>query len=181
LAAGFEVVETAYAARDTGTTEKEITPGCLPFGANMVVRRDVQVRHPYDPSLGRGPGNMLGCEELAVLNGILNEGGRGYWVPGARVRHFIPRSRQTLSYLWRYCRGNGLSAARLAPNRGRFRLFGSPGWLWKDATASTVRWLLGSITSPPSTWLRDMQTAAWSWGRLQGAWQYQNENLKLLR
>jgi glycosyltransferase involved in cell wall biosynthesis len=171
LARGFHAVENAYAAKDPGGVEAEITTANLPFGANMAVRRETQLLHPYDPALGRGPGNMLGCEELAVLNGILQGGGRGYWVPGARVRHFIPQSRQSLSYLWRYCRGNGISAARIAPNRGRFRVLGSPGWLWRDATTSTLRWLVGVVASPPERWLRHMQTAAWSWGRLQGAWQ----------
>jgi glycosyltransferase involved in cell wall biosynthesis len=169
LSRGFRVVEGAYAARDTGCSETAITTDNLPFGANMAVRREVQLRHPYDPALGRAPGNMLGCEELNVLKGILREGGRGFWVPGASVRHFIPRSRQSLSYLWSYWRGNGLSAARIAPSRGRFRLLGSPGWLWRDATMSPFRLLAALLASPPDRWLVHMQTAAISLGRIQGS------------
>ncbi len=172
LARGFHVVETVYAARDAGSGEVEISWDNLPFGANMGIRRETQLRHPYDPALGRGPGNMLGCEEVNVLHGILREGGQGHWVPGARVRHFIPRSRQTLRYLWRYWRGNGLSAARIAPHRGRFRFLGSPGWLWRDATVSTFRLLLGLVWSPPDRWLKHMRIAAASWGRLQGTFQH---------
>jgi len=135
-----------------------------------VIRREPQVRYPYDPALGRGPGNLLGCEEVQVMSRILSEGGRGQWVPTAGVQHFIPRSRQTLSYLWRYWRGNGLSAARIAPHRGRFRLFGSPGWLWLDAARSLVLWIAGVAIHPPERWLTQMRTAAASLGRLQGAW-----------
>jgi hypothetical protein len=171
LSRGFHVVQGAYAARDTGCGETAMTTDNLPFGANMAVRREIQLRHPYDPALGRAPGIMLGCEELDVLKGILREGGRGFWVPGASVRHFIPRSRQSLLYLWSYWRGNGLSAARIAPSLGRFRIMGSPGWLWRDATTSPFRLLIGLVASPPDRWLGHMQTAATSWGRLQGAWQ----------
>jgi glycosyltransferase involved in cell wall biosynthesis len=171
LARGFHVVEGAYAARDPGHVEKEMSVEDLPFGANMVVRRDIQTRHLYDPDLGRGPGNMLGCEEIKVLIGIMRNGGRGWWVPDARVRHFIPASRQNLRYLWRYWRGNGLSAARMSPGRGRFRVMGSPGWVWRDAATHTFGLLLGVLAYPPDKWLGHMRTAAVSWGRLQGAWQ----------
>jgi glycosyltransferase involved in cell wall biosynthesis len=171
LARGFPVVAGAYAARDLGRGETAITADDLPFGANMAVRREIQLRHLYNPALGRAPGNMLGCEEVEVLGSILREGGRGRWVADATVRHFIPHSRQNLKYLWRYWRGNGLSAARIAPKRGRYRLLGSPGWLWRDAATSTFRLLVGLIASPPDRWLAHMRTAAASWGRLEGAWQ----------
>jgi hypothetical protein len=136
----------------------------------MAVRREIQMRHLYDPALGRAPGNMLAGEESDVLGSILREGGRGYWVPDANVRHFIPRSRQNFLYLWSYWCGNGLSAARIAPSRGRFRLMGSPGWLWRGAATSTFRLLVALVASPPDRWLAHLQTAAISWGRLQGAW-----------
>ncbi len=170
LERGFHAVEGAYAVRDPGREETAITISDLPFGANMAVRREMQMRHRYDPALGRAPGSMLGGEELHVLRSILGDGGQGYWVPNASVRHFIPRSRQNLLYLWRYWRGNGLSAARIAPSLGRFRIMGSPGWLWRDATTSPFRLLIGLVASPPDRWLGHMQTAATSWGRLQGAW-----------
>lgn len=171
LERGFHAVEGAYAVRDPGREEAAITIADLPFGANMAVRREIQMRHRYNPALGRAPGGMLGGEELDVLKSILGEGGLGYWVPNARVRHFIPRSRQNLLYLWRYWRGNGLSAGRIAPSRGRFRIMGSPGWLWRDATTSPFLLLLALVASPPDRWLGHMQTTANSWGRLQGAWQ----------
>jgi Glycosyl transferase family 2 len=171
LSRAFHVVEGAYAARDPGCGESAITPDNLPFGANMAVRRDMQLRHPYDPALGRAPGNMLGCEELKVLGSILREGGTGWWVPDARVRHFISRPRQNLRYLLRYWHGNGLSAARLHPAPGRFRMLGSPAWLWRDATMSTVLSLVGLVAHTPDRWLGHMRKASVSWGLLHGSWQ----------
>jgi glycosyltransferase involved in cell wall biosynthesis len=172
LERGFHVVETAYAARDFGRQEAPITAGSLPFGANMVVRRELQIRHPFDPDLGRAPGNMFGYEETKVLGSILREGGTGWWVPDARVRHFIPRPRQTLRYLLGYWRGNGLSRARLYPAcPGRFRVLGSPGWLWRDATTSTMLSLVGLVAYAPDRWLGHMRDAAVSWGQLQGNWE----------
>jgi len=135
-----------------------------------VVRADVQRRHFYDAALGRGPGTMLSSEENAVLKTILAEGGRGWWVPSAKVRHFIPKTRQNLGYLWRCWHGNGLSAAYLSPSRGRFRVLGSPGWLWWKAATSSARLVVSRISYPPERWLADMQVAAISWGRLRSGW-----------
>jgi glycosyltransferase involved in cell wall biosynthesis len=170
LERGFQVVESAYAARRVGREETPITPDSLPFGANMVVRRELQVRHLFDTDLGRAPGKMLGCEDLKVLGNILAEGGTGWWVPDAHVRHFIPRPRQNLRYLLRNWHGNGLSMARLHPAAGRLSILGNPAWLWQDATVNTILSLVGLVAHKPDRWLGHMQKAAVAWGRLQGSW-----------
>jgi hypothetical protein len=172
LERGFPIVGSAYAARDAGLQEAPITVDSLPFGANMVVKSELQMRHPFDPNLGRAPGNMLGYEEIKVLGSILREGGTGWWVPDARVRHFIPRNRQKLRYVLRFWRGDGQSLARLYPaSASRFRILGSPAWLWREATMSTVLSIVGLVVHAPDRWLGHMRTAAVSWGRLQGNWQ----------
>jgi hypothetical protein len=168
LARGFKVAECAYSARDPGREATTITTD-LPFGANMAVRRETQLRHLYDPALGRTETNMLAGEESHVIRNILREGGQGYWVPDAHVRHFVPRSRQNLRYLWRYWQGDGMSIARMFPSSGRFRLMGSPGWLWREATISIFRLFVGFAVSPSDKWLIHMRNAATSLGRLRGA------------
>jgi glycosyltransferase involved in cell wall biosynthesis len=170
LARSIDVVAGAYAVRDTASSSGPFGGDNLPYGANMAIRRTRQLEFPFDPALGRSQGNMLGCEELDVMKQILGAGGHGVWVPEARVRHFISRSRQSLGYLWRYWRGNGLTAASIATNRGRFRVLGNPGWLWAQAASSLFWWAAGLAIHPPERWLTQMRSAAASVGRLQGAW-----------
>lgn len=85
----------------------EIRPGQLPFGLNYAVRRDVQLRHPYDPDLGVAPGRRIGGEESTMLKAALSEGAKGHWVWDATVYHLIPLQRQSLSYVLDYYRSQG--------------------------------------------------------------------------
>jgi hypothetical protein len=63
-------------------------------------------------------GVTLGCEEteLCIRLGTL---GTVMYEPGSRVRHFVPRGRQTRSYLMRRCRLEGCSKFLVAQVAGR--------------------------------------------------------------
>ena len=98
----WQEVGPAFAARDLGDEPFELRVGKLPYGANYVVRAREQRLFPYDPALGRvKSGGALG-EETAVIRAILAAGGTGWWVPDASVEHWIPKERQTVSYLRSY-------------------------------------------------------------------------------
>jgi glycosyltransferase involved in cell wall biosynthesis len=91
-------ISTAFSARNFPEGPIDAS-GPLPFGANFAVRTREQRRFRYDARLGRRPGRILmGGEESDVILGILAAGGTGRWVPAA-VDHWIPRSRQSFSYL----------------------------------------------------------------------------------
>lgn len=127
------------------------TGACLPFGANMAVRGDLQRAHRYDVALGRHPGrHLLGGEETAVLGAILDQGARGRWVPEARVEHRIDRTRQTMRYQARYWFGvgfvqgrtrgasDGPAAADWRRHLVRMRRRQGRRWWWRD------RWRRGA-------------------------------------
>jgi glycosyltransferase involved in cell wall biosynthesis len=112
----------AYAVRDFGAEPLEFGPQRLPFGANYAIRREVQLRYPYNARLGRSGTGCVGGEETDVLLRMLAGGHRGIWVPAAKVRHFLPQERLTLDYLRRYFQGAGQMeclphAARSKPTR----------------------------------------------------------------
>src|SRR3954463_9215784 len=67
LTRGFDVVADVYAARQPRNVHEAMRADDLPFGANMAVRRASQVRHPYDPALGRSPGKLFLGEDSVVL------------------------------------------------------------------------------------------------------------------
>lgn len=100
------------AIRDTPSWT-EVKPGQLPFGLNYAVRRDVQLRHRYDPNLGVAPGRRIGGEESTMLRAALAEGGKGRWVWGATVYHLIPAQRQSMAYILDYYRSQGFLYPRL--------------------------------------------------------------------
>jgi glycosyltransferase involved in cell wall biosynthesis len=139
-----ELLGFLIAERDFGEapTPLDADQHRLPFGANFAIRSLEQRRHRYDPELGVGPGKHRSGEETQLIRAILADGGRGMWIPGAEVRHFIPAARQTEAYVLSYNRAIGETWAHLQ-DRGvktpmgpglenlSTRLWGAPlaGWL----------------------------------------------------
>jgi len=108
----FPQISSAYAALDLGDVPIVCDKNKLcPFGANFAVRMDVQRRHLYDPQYGYTGNSKIVGDESMMLYGIIAEGLTGRWIPEAKVRHFIPRDRQTTTYLRRYFYGQGLTAS----------------------------------------------------------------------
>lgn len=170
LQAAFPDIAGAFAARDLGDAEVALrAPDRLPFGANMAFRIDVQRQHAYDPELGRRGAAMIGGEETQVMARILIEGHHGYWVPGARVRHFIPKARQSTRYLRRYFQGYGISVARIGAVPRAPTLLGRPRWAWRQAVEHEVRYYVARATGRPSReWVAHLRDAATARGMLRG-------------
>ena len=107
LEKGFPSVRKAYACIDHGPKPKEFSgQSILIVGANFAVRRKEQLENLYDPTLGVRGSLRLGGEEHAVVERILKQK-VGRWLPTARVQHFIPRKRQSVSWLKGRCEGSG--------------------------------------------------------------------------
>ncbi len=139
LERSWDLVEIAFAARDLGSEEIPLDGvRVVPFGANFAVRRPEQLAHLFDPALGRsGRGGSLG-EETAVIRAVLSEGGSGWWIPGAAVRHWVPKERQTKRYLRAYNRLVGRTRALEMNTDGQPLAFGRPRWAWRAWLAAEV-------------------------------------------
>jgi len=161
-------VAHAYAVLAYGEEPTPLGGGVLPFGVNMVVRRDYQARFPYDPTLGRAPGRLIPGEETAVASAILGAGAPGWWLPLPSVRHFIPAERMTTRYLRNYFSGCGEFLGRFSPDRVSRPLFGRPRWLWRHAVQSELRYRVRRVTHGSSVWIEDLRAASLAWGRLRG-------------
>jgi glycosyltransferase involved in cell wall biosynthesis len=103
------------AYRDMGDADRPIAleQGRIPWGANYAVRADEQQRHPYNEELGFSPHHKRTGEETDLIYRILRDGGSGWWVPDAVVRHVIGAERQTRPYLADYYDRAGRTAAFL--------------------------------------------------------------------
>ena len=129
----------------------------------------MQRRYRYDPSLGRRPRVSLNGEEVQVMRQMLADGLMGWWVPEARVRHYIPRHRQSLRYLRQNFRGHGEIRGRRLPISDGPRWFGRPRWLWRRALMAEARDRRIRVTSGPDVWLTALRETARAWGELRGA------------
>jgi glucosyl-dolichyl phosphate glucuronosyltransferase len=162
------VVGTAYAARDLGNepTALDVRENRVPFGANYAVRAIEQRENTYDNRLGRGADLPIAVgEESVLLEGLLNAGAAGRWVPGARVTHCIPDSRQTVQYLNDYFENDGAfdEWRRHAANvQGE-----ATPVLQRRALGAEMRFRIAHLTSPPEVWIMHLISAAVTRGQLR--------------
>jgi len=156
----------AYAVKDLGSHEVALDDRHnIPFGANFAIRTCVQREHPYDARLGRsGAGGLLG-EETSVIRAILSQGHHGWWVPAAKVRHWIPRERQSIEYLKNYFYAAGrtealLSLSESAASKG----LGTPAWLLRQWLGAETKALIKAVFGTQEDRLMTLLEAA----RLRG-------------
>ncbi len=160
-------VSSAFAIREFGDDVAPLSETNLPYG-NWAARTSELRRYPYNPHLGRNAGSLLGGEEVDVILRLLSDGAKGYWIPQARVRHLVPKSRQTVDYLRAYFRGLGESQGREAPLPPAATLFGHPRWLLRKAVQAELRYRFQRVCCRPETWIESLIVASSHWGRLTG-------------
>lgn len=165
----LEPVRAAYAERSLGPEPFAIeTREELPYGANMAFPMRVQREHRYDPRLGRAGSDLVGGDEVAVLESLVADGRAGRWVPDAKIRHVISPDRQSLSYLRRYFRDQGRVAEPLPEDRPVPELFGEPRWALRAAVEEEVKYRLKRLTAGPREWMPHMIEASFARGALAG-------------
>jgi glycosyltransferase involved in cell wall biosynthesis len=170
LARVWPNVAAAYGARDFGDEPIPLSPTRLPFGANYAVRMAEQAAHPYDTALGLRPDSDMPGEETSLVRALLDEGARGWWLPGARVRHYVRPEEMTERYLRRYAFAYGRYRARMHAEAedGAVRLFGRPRWRWRDAMAKEARYRVRRLRrGSPEAWIGDLLASAEAWGYLR--------------
>jgi len=170
LVANLELVATpAFALRQFGDATFRFDQSRVPFGANCAFKTDVQRQFLYNPILGRRPGSNLGGEATEVMRQMMAAGHTGWWVPRAKVRHFIPRDRQTVRYLRRIFSGLGEFSAQALDGTGVPRVLGRPRWLWRQAIVAEGRYRWSRAMSKSDVWIPRLIDAASAWGRLKAA------------
>jgi glycosyltransferase involved in cell wall biosynthesis len=143
----------AFAMRELGGEPFELDSRRVPYGPNFAVRMKEQKKFPYDPNLGRKPGGGTLGEETTVIRAILAAGGTGWWVPDAVVEHWIPKERQTLSYLRSYYALVGRTFYRWDPH-GAPMLWGRPQWLWRQTVRAEIAYAFARLSGNPERWMK---------------------------
>jgi glycosyltransferase involved in cell wall biosynthesis len=122
----------------------------VPFGANMAFYKSVFDRvGMFDASRGR-KGNMLaGGEELDVFGRILDNGGKIYYFPAARVHHYIESFRAKKSYFRRWRFQGSKNIAETEGIQGQRRIMGIPPYIFVQLIRAVYKAAVGKITLPP--------------------------------
>ena len=165
----YPAIAGVYAARDFGTEPIPFqSPYVIPWGANYAVRVSDQSRHRYDPALGYRPGKLIGWEETEVIQALLSQGATGWWVPGATLRHRVPKDRQTTKYLRSHFFNRGLYHGSRWKQLDKRLVFGRPRWLWKRVVETEVKYRLHRVLSGPEIWVDHLIRSSESRGLFSG-------------
>jgi len=156
-----------WAVVDPGPDVVPVTMDRVPLGANMALRREAHLRHPFDVRIGPKPKGEIRGEETRVIQSLLEDGERGLWLPSARVRHVVPPERQTLRYFRRFFEGLGRTEAIL-DEAGERRLAGRPLWVWRQALESEARYRWWRLLGAERRWLPALMDASHARGLLLG-------------
>jgi glycosyltransferase involved in cell wall biosynthesis len=169
LSLTFPRIQFVFAAIDLGPASRPFAGHDLPIGANMAFRCKEHRRFLYDPQLGpRLQGGLCG-EETAVVSAMMEAGAEGWWVPGAQVKHFIPKGRQTIAYVRKWYHRWGEYLARAAVKPGKRLLLGRPLWLWRELVESELRFRFRRLVGNPDSWIEDLKAASIARGRFDHA------------
>jgi glycosyltransferase involved in cell wall biosynthesis len=152
-----------YGRQTLGDTPVPLAParvGAGPYGGNMAMRRDALLRFPFDPDLGVRHGEYAIGEETEVIRRMLEAGHAGWWTPEAGVRHWVPRSSQTLGYVRRWMVGCGRYIAQDHARRvSRPRLYAR-------MLRHEIRYRVRRPFLAPERWIKDLARASHARGQL---------------
>ena len=96
---------------------------------------------------------MIGWEETEVIQALLAEGARGWWVPNAALHHHIPKARQTTKYLRTDFYNRGMYYGSRWNEIDKRLVFGRPRWLWKRVVEAELKCRLHRVLSKPKVWV----------------------------
>ena len=100
-----------------------------------------------------------------MVRHMLGDGLEGWWIPDAWVRHFIPKTRQRVSFLRESFFGQGVRDGLELPAEGCSELIRRPRFLWRQALELELRYLIGRAFRRPEVWIQDRAEAAQAWGQ----------------
>jgi glycosyltransferase involved in cell wall biosynthesis len=157
----------ALALRNLGPITVPLTRWHEPFGANMAFRADALARYPFDVALGVSairPTSSVAGEETAVIHAMLDDGLTGWWIPEARVRHYVPAERMTTAYLRRKAIswGRSLNRSGVARDAAGRRL--PPLWFCRRLVLAELRYRFHRLFSAPEVWARELTRSGQYWG-----------------
>lgn len=143
--------------RNLGPLQRPLRTGEFPYGPNMALRRAVFQNAEFNEQVGRKGDEQIRCGETSIFLVLAEQGRRGVWVPEAKLTHFVPVERLSLSALWAFYQGIGQAECRLGRRRQSHPARRMAKSLVKAATKRILR---------RTDWVRHLTRAAYARGQL---------------
>jgi len=145
---------------DLGGHSRRFQAPAGPWGCNFALHREVALElGGFDVSLGRKGKSLAAHEESDLIERIWQAGHEVWWLPAARIRHFVSAERLRLGWQLRSQYNQGRSSAaiqlRTAAARSRMR-----GFLFGRLLVAPVHLTLNILLALVSLPLRNGQIAA---------------------
>jgi glycosyltransferase involved in cell wall biosynthesis len=140
----------------------------LPVGANCVFRYEAIKDRRFDTKLGPNGTSHVTSEEWKMMRELIATGYRGQWVRDNEVLHYVPSTRLTLKYLFRFYKGLGCAEALNNTECDSRRVFGVPIWLVKMLVVSIGRCSIGFATRNHFKFYTQFAKASSIIGRIEG-------------
>jgi glycosyltransferase involved in cell wall biosynthesis len=146
LAEALAPVAAGFCSVNLGPDERPLLPEELVIkGANFGFRRAAAASLRFNPDLGPHGEQWGGADETAFCEQILAAGSQGIWVPGAVVKHFVPRERLSLKSIRGYYRGLGITYVRRGQLDRAASIAGLPRWVLRRYATVLAKRLLGVV------------------------------------
>ena len=103
---------------------------------------------PFDESIGLNPetGGAVVGGETDLMSRLENQGVGGWYVPGARLRHFVPASKATLEHIVSRKVATAVSNMYDTESSTPTTVLGLPLGLYKEAALHWADWVLRWVT-----------------------------------
>lgn len=135
---------------------------------------DIRAAGGFDTSLGLDParGRVLGGEETDLMERLRERGLLGWYVPEAKVKHFVPAHKCTLKHIAARVEAAAYYQARKMSDGAEpvVRISGVPRWLWRRATRLFCDWVFAKMRGRKAY----REYVRWKWAR--GAIAYHRED-----
>lgn len=148
-----------WALLDYGVDTHPLEPQQLPYGANMAMRLEIVQERRFDTRLGRVGTEMMSDDETTFFRNLVRVGHTGVWVGSARVEHYIPSDRLTISYLSRFFYGLGRGCVVTTETEVARRVLGIPLWLLKKYLGNLISRLF-AVNSGTESWVNAIRNEA---------------------
>lgn len=152
----------AYSCLDLGGPERLFEGEQSPFGANMCIRRDALLSHPFSTNFGYKHGLLVSGEESALFAELRECGATGAWSPSCALLHILPAERNDIRYLLRRAFGQGLAGGRSMKTSGR-----SSRWVFAEIVTGGLLAVVNGLSLRPRAIVHLMRVA-FSLGILRG-------------
>lgn len=135
---------------DLGDEEKALLPTRFLLGANWACPAEaLKEVGGFDMNVGPNPGlkRIRTGSETIVMQKLIQSGQQGYYLPEARIKHFVKARTCTLNFIaTRWVAWGSYQANYYKEHMGGRMLLGCPRWMYRVLLSKWAKWIIKRMT-----------------------------------